>query len=179
MRERPILFSAPMETWLAIQGYEGRYEISDRGRVRSLSTYRSTSGGELKPWVQNRGYRYVTLRSPHGEKKSCAIHRLVLEAFVGPCPPGHQVAHGDGDPTNNAVTNLRWATAKENIADRSAHGRTATGERNGSSKLDRHCVNTIKRLNGVGVSAYEVARLACVSPVTIERIWRGETWRYV
>lgn len=179
MRERPIIFSAPTEDWRPIHDYEGRYEVSNTGFVRSLSAYRPTSGGVLTPWIQNRGYCYVTLRSASGAKKSFAVHRLVLEAFVEPCPPGKQVAHNDGNPRNNRLENLRWATAKENIADRAAHGRTASGDDNGSAKLDRYVVKTIKKLKACGLSAYEVARLACVSPSTIDRIWSGETWRHV
>ncbi|MFY3311567.1 MULTISPECIES: NUMOD4 motif-containing HNH endonuclease [Achromobacter] len=167
------------ETWRPVARYEGRYEVSDLGRVRSLSEYRTTSGGVLKPWVQNRGYQYVSLRSPGGVKKTFAVHRLVLEAFVGPCPNGCQCAHGDGDPTNNRVENLRWASAAENIADRTAHGRTYRGEGNASAKLDRFTVKTIKQLANAGISAYAVARLACVHPDTIERIWRGETWSHI
>ena len=173
MKERPILFSSP--TWKPVYGYEGRYDVSDTGQVRSLSTYRSNSGLILATWVQNKGYHYVTLRNSLGVKKSFAVHRLVLESFVGPCPSGKQVAHGDGNPANNNVKNLRWATAKENIADRTAHGRTAVGEKNGSSKLDKFTVKTIKKLNQKGFSAYEIARLACVNPSTIERIWSGES----
>jgi hypothetical protein len=162
-----------------VVGYEGRYEVSDHGLVRSLSNYRPTSGGVLTPWVQNRGYQYVSLRGIDRTKKTFAVHRLVLEAFVGPCPSGRQCAHGDGDPTNNQVENLRWASAAENIADRALHGRTAAGEDNGAAKLDRHAVKTIKQLGNAGVSAYALARLACVHPETVERIWRGETWRHV
>lgn len=179
MKERPIIFSASDVLWKPVVGYENRYEISNSGLVRSLSTYRSTSGGILKPWVQNRGYKYVSLRSANNIKKTFAVHRLVLDAFVGLCPPGRQCAHGDGDPTNNHVENLRWASAAENIADRALHGRTAAGEKNGSAKLDRHAVKTIKQLRNAGVSAYALARLACVHSETIERIWRGETWRHV
>lgn len=167
------------EKWKPVHGYEGRYEVSDSGLVRSLSTYRPTSGGVLTPWVQNRGYRYVSLRDAFGERKTFAVHRLVLEAFVEPCPNGKQVAHGDGNPGNNRLENLRWSTAKENIADRTAHGRTAVGDNNGSAKLDKHTVKTIKKLKGIGLSAYEIARLACVSPSTIDRIWAGEAWRHV
>ena len=121
----------------------------------------------------------VTLRGADGKKKSFAVHRLVLDAFVAPCPPGRQCAHADGNPANNRLTNLRWASAAENIADRTAHGRTRIGDENGGAKLDRHAVKTIKQLAGSGVSAYALARLACVSPDTIQRIWRGETWRHV
>ncbi|WP_423196750.1 MULTISPECIES: NUMOD4 motif-containing HNH endonuclease [unclassified Cupriavidus] len=165
--------------WKPVPGYEGRYEVSDAGHVRSLSSYRATSGGILATWVQNKGYHYVTLRSANGTKKSFAVHRLVLEAFVGPRPAGKQAAHADGNPAHNSLTNLRWATAKENIADRTAHGRTRSGEQNGSAKLDRFVVRTIKRLKGTNVSAYEVARLACISPSTVQSIWNNETWSHV
>jgi hypothetical protein len=165
--------------WRAIPGYEGRYEVSDSGAVRSLSTYRSTSGGELTPWTANKGYRYVSLRSVGSAKKSFAVHRLVLEAFEGPCPVGKQVAHWDGDPSNNHISNLRWATARENIADRTRHGRTAVGAKNGSAKLDQYTVKTIKRMKDCGFSTYETARLACVSSSTIDDIWSGETWKHV
>ncbi|KAA9173021.1 hypothetical protein F3K36_16380 [Delftia sp. BR1] len=168
-----------LEIWRPIAGYEGRYEVSNQGLVRSLSSYRPTSGGLLAPWVQNRGYQYVSLRSADGTKKTFAVHRLVLEAFTGPCPEGRQCAHGDGDPTNNRHENLRWASAAENIADRTAHGRTLVGEDNAASKLDRHAVKTIKQLSNAGISAYALARLACVHPSTVESIWRGETWRHV
>jgi len=165
--------------WRPVIGYEGRYEVSDHGAVRSLSNYRSSSGGQLSPWTNNKGYQYVTLRSPGGGKKSHAVHRLVLKAFVELRPSGKQVAHGDGDPANNRASNLRWATSKENIDDRTRHGRTARGEENAASKLDRHAVKTIKRMKDCGFSAYETARLACVNPSTIDRIWAGETWKHV
>ena len=166
------------EVWRPIAGYEGRYEVSNMGPVRSLSTYRSTSGGILKPWVQNKGYHYVTLRRVDGRRETFGVHRPVLETFVGPCPEGHQAAHDNGDPSVNTVRNLRWATAKENIADRTRHGRTRRGEENGSARLDRHIVKTIKKMRD-GFSAYETARLACVAPSTIERIWAGQIWRHI
>ena len=178
MKERPVLFSGAIPNWLPITGYEGRYDVSDSGQVNSRSDYRPSSGGILIPWVQNRGYQYVSLRLD-GKKKTFAVHRLVLDAFVGPCPHGMQVAHGDGDPKNNHLSNLRWATPKDNIADRARHGRTAKGEANGSSKLDRHAVKTIKRMKDHGFSAFETARLACVNPSTIQSIWSGESWIHI
>lgn len=166
--------------WRPAQGYEGRYEVSTAGEVRSCSTYhRRDAGRHIRGWIQNRGYRYVTLMAADGSKRSHGVHRLVLETFVGPCPPGHQAAHSNGDSADNRLANLRWASAKENIADRTRHGRTRSGEQNGSSKLDRHAVKTIKRMGERGFSAYETARLACVAPSTVESIWRGETWKHV
>jgi hypothetical protein len=113
------------------------------------------------------------------KRKSFAVHRLVLEAFNNPCPKGKQVAHGNGDPSDNRLSNLRWATAKENSADRKRHGRDATGENNGSAKLDRGAVKTIKKMKAKGFSSYETARLACVNPSTISDIWEGKIWKYV
>lgn len=173
--------SQDIELWRPIAGLESRYEVSDRGRVRTLSTYRLRYRGLiLKPWIQNKGYHYVSHRDTSTHRRICyAVHRLVLDAFVGPCPDGKQVAHGDGNPCNNHISNLRWATAKENIADRTMHGRTRFGEDNGSAKLDAGCVKTIKRLRSIGLSAYEIARLACVSPSTIQSIWEGTTWKHI
>jgi len=176
-KERPILFNS--EIWKPVVGFENRYEVSNKGRVRSLSTYRSGYFHKMmSQYVQNKGYCYVTLRNKE-RKQGFAVHRLVLEAFVGPCPKGKQVAHWNGDPGDNRVENLRWATAKENIKDRARHGRTAKGEKSGSSKLDRKAVKTIKRLKDSGLSACEIAHLACVNYSTILSIWRGETWKHL
>lgn len=162
--------------WRSVRGFEGRYEVSDAGDVRTLTTYRAyLTGRALKPYVQNKGYLYVSFRR-NGRRESFAVHRLVLEAFVGPCPARHQAAHANGDPSDNRVENLRWATSAENHADRRRHGRIPEGEANHASKLDRSAAKTIKKLRGV-VSAYELAHLACVQPSTIDSIWSGETWR--
>lgn len=171
MANRPI--------WVHVPGYEGRYSVSSDGHIRSLSTYRPNCGGILATWQNCRGYHYVTLRDASGAKKAHGVHRVVLSAFIGPCPLGKQAAHNNGDVNDNRLANLRWATAKENSADRRAHGRTVIGEAQASAKLDRHAVKTIKKMKVLGFSAYETARLACVHPTTIDRIWAGETWKHV
>ena len=132
----------------------------------------------MKPWAGKKGYQYITLRKG-GSRKTFAVHRLVLDNFVEEKPAGKQCAHYDGNPQNNCVWNLRWASAKENIDDRKRHGRTACGERQGLSKLDEKCVKTIMKLKDSGLSKYEVAHLACVSYSSIERIWNGESWRCI
>jgi len=175
---KPILFNT--EIWKPIKGYEGRYEISNFGRVKSLdSRHKKYHGKIMKPWENsNKKYLYITLRK-NNEKKTYAIHTLVLNTFIGENPGGKQCAHYDGNPENNHVENLRWATAKENIDDRKRHGRTAKGEKQGSSKLDEKSVKTILKLKDKGLSKYEVGHLACVSYTTIERIWNNESWRHL
>lgn len=118
------------EEWLPVVGHEGYYEVSDQGRVRSLSrivTYRdghtqALRGRVLSPGKQPlSGHLHVNLKA-NGSKRSVAVHALVLEAFVGPRPPGQECCHGNGDPTDNNVVNLRWDTRSGNVRDAIRHG---------------------------------------------------------
>lgn len=110
------------ENWLPIPGYED-YEVSDQGRVRSLErsvrsrwgTPKALKARVLKQPSQGR-YFVVTLYRDR-KPKCCLVHRLVLLAFRGPCPDGHEGLHFDDDPTNNRLDNLRWGTRSENAKD--------------------------------------------------------------
>lgn len=80
-----------------------------------------------------------------GRNKTFMVYRLVLEAFIGPCPEGMEACHfPDRDPANNHLTNLRWDTRVNNFKDRDYHGTTARGERNGASKLKARQVLKIR-----------------------------------
>lgn len=105
------------EKWLAIPGFEGIYEVSDRGRVASL---KHGMRRVLAGWV-NKGYPTVALRKD-GRTFTRQVHRLVLLAHVGPCPPGMEGCHSDGNPENNELSNLRWDTSSSNKRDVVAHG---------------------------------------------------------
>ncbi|WP_082946294.1 NUMOD4 motif-containing HNH endonuclease [Mycobacterium sp. E1747] len=106
------------EQWRPVLGFEGLYEVSDRGRVRSLIT-----GKVVKPHVGNqRGHLRISLKQHAGPYKGLYVHRLVLEAFVEPFRKGMECRHLDGDPTNNRLENLRWGTQSENNLDRVKHG---------------------------------------------------------
>lgn len=111
---KAALPSSTNESWRAISGWETFYEVSDRGNVISLR-----SGELLTPQTGSKGHQYVRLSTPKADK---LVHRLVLEAFVGPCPNGHECCHGDGDPSNNSLSNLRWDTSSANHYDMVRHG---------------------------------------------------------
>jgi len=118
-----------MITWLPVVGYEGFYEVSDQGDVRSLDrlvrvgadSRRLSPGKILKGTAVKGGYLTVQL-CKKGSVSRRYIHQLVLEAFIGPRPTGLDSCHNDGDCTNNGVTNLRWDTRSENALDRVKHG---------------------------------------------------------
>lgn len=100
-----------MEHWKAISGYEGIYEVSDLGRVRSLKYGKEKI---LKPGKNNWGYLKVSL-CKDGHVKKLTVHRLVAEAFI-PNPQGLEtVNHKDEDKTNNFASNLEWMSIKDNI----------------------------------------------------------------
>ena len=120
------------EEWRPVPGWEGLYEISDHGRVRSLErTVVSKRGARRtfpsvirKRQIDSRGRELVGL-SRDGRQISLALPALVALAFLGPRPEGKQVAHGDGNPLNNHISNLRYATPSENAHDMRLHGTNA------------------------------------------------------
>jgi hypothetical protein len=119
-----------MEEWRDIPGYIGLYQASNEGRIRSLIRLlpSATEAGirkekkVLSPGSDRNGRMHVAL-SADGKVRHYQVHRLVLLAFVGPCPEGMECLHGDGNPVNCAIGNLRWGTRLENHEDRRRHGR--------------------------------------------------------
>lgn len=119
-----------LEGWRPIPGYEGAYEVSDRGRVRSLARvvrrrdgrHRRTPDRILKGGVDSHGYPFVNL-ARDGRAKRYPLHQLVLSVFVGPRPDGMEVLHWDDDHAHPARHNLRYGTRSENLRDAVRNGR--------------------------------------------------------
>lgn len=106
-----------MERWLDINGYEGLYQVSDFGRVRSLGNGQTHKSERILKPTHNRNrlpYQIVSL-TKDGITKSFSVHRLVACAFI-PCDycENYQIDHIDGNPENNCLDNLRWCSAKQN-----------------------------------------------------------------
>ena len=123
------------EIWKDIPGYEGIYQVSTLGRVKSLdhvvvqcwgkgASERTYKGRLIKPcrFKKKRAYVYVDL-SKDGRVLRFSVHKLVLTTFVGPCPDGMVACHfPDPNPENNCLNNLRWDTRSANEADKEIHG---------------------------------------------------------
>jgi hypothetical protein len=103
------------EQWRPVVGFEGVYSISDRGRLRrDTATLAWPPGKILKGF--NRGKWYTAYQlTVDGKEVHRLAHRLVAEAFIGPCPPGMQCNHKDGDKANNVPSNLEWVTPLQNV----------------------------------------------------------------
>ena len=112
-----------MEIWKDIPNYEGKYQVSNLGNVRSFR--QSIAPKLLKPGRMFQGHLSVAL----GRNNSQCVHKLVLLAFVGPAPYKHECRHLNGNPSDNRLENLRWGTRSENILDAVRHGTWMTPER--------------------------------------------------
>lgn len=128
-----------MEEWKDIPGYEGKYQASTFGRIKSLARVgygpkggRTTVKEKILKQIQTSStnhYLVVTIRRADEKGfKNRLVHNLVLNTFVGSCPEGMECCHSpDRNPHNNAIWNIRWDTPKANAADRDYHGMTARG----------------------------------------------------
>lgn len=117
------------KTWLPVVGYEAAYEVSSDGDICSLTRRinggfggsRIVRGVVLTPYSTPTGHLTVAL-SADGRRRTMLVHRIVLEAFIGPCPTGMEGCHSDGNPANNHLSNLRWDTRSGNVQDTLRHG---------------------------------------------------------
>lgn len=129
------------------------------------------------------GARYcvVCLRLPSNRSKVVCryVHKLVMDAFVGPCPEGQEVLHDDNDTANNRLGNLRYGTRVENTADKFRHGTFVVGSRHKNAKLTEDAVREIRRLHGNGCSFKELGARYGVTPGVIARAARRKGWRHV
>lgn len=181
------------EEWKPVVGYEGLYEVSRSGEVRGVIRRVMTKGGVTKPWKGRPIRPFVVAKDGHlrirlsnaGTHKKHMVHRLVLEAFVGPCPTGMQCCHNDGNPRNNAVDNLRWDTPKSNWADSVRHGTSVRGEKQGSAKLTEEIVREIRAkcrpVRGYRgpTSAKNLALKYGVTVMAILRVVHNKSWRHI
>lgn len=174
------------ERWAVVVG-NPKYEVSTCGRLRSVPRrvvaghgWRDIAAAILSPRADDAGYIVYVLVDADGKPVRVYLHRLVLEAFVGPCPDDMEARHfPDGDPANNHLDNLSWATHAENIADRKTHGTSPDGERSWTAKLTDDDVRRIKRRLAAGEGQRSIARDFPVGRSLVQAIKSGKVWSHV
>lgn len=166
-----------------IPGYEG-YEVSDTGNVYSITRsiksgrgmpLRTLAGRQLKVFTDNLGYQKFH-PSHNGKKKTLHVHNAVLLAFVGPRPDRCEGAHLDGNPSNNNIANLVWATKSENERHKVLHGTCVWGELAPGARLTKRQVRWMRARRGQ-FSYKELADFYGVHKSTIAHIMTGKTWK--
>lgn len=169
------------EIWKDIPEYEGLYQVSNLGRVKSLArwvrtgrymTWHQLPERMLKFGVQPDGYLLVQL-CKDGEKITCLVHHLVLKGFVGPRPNGKQCRHfPDQNPTNNKLTNLSWGTPKKNVEDKKAKGTWGM-------KLKEDQVKQIRKLHSQGCSYQKLSILFRIDSSHVCRVVNRKVWKHI
>jgi hypothetical protein len=167
-------FKELKEIWKDIPEYEGMYQISNLGRVKSL---KSGKDKILKPREYGRGYMSVSL-CKEGESKNFKIHRLVMLAFVG--ESDLQVNHKNGIKADNRLENLEYCTASENTIHAYKNGlkKVLKGEKHGQSKLTRACAERIK-YGHQGMTQREIAKIYGIAQQLVSIIRSGKNWKHI
>lgn len=180
------------ERWLPVVEFEGFYEVSNMGRVRSIprtepvyrsdgSTWyeRAREGRLLNAARTKNGYLRVNLKK-NGVQSQHLVHRLVLSAFRGAAPDESWYAcHNNGERTDNRLPNLRWATPQSNQADRKKHGTHQCGENAAPARLTERQALQIIFERRAGKTLSDVARQFGVSFQQVSKIARGECWKHL
>jgi hypothetical protein len=166
-----------MEEWKTILEFP-EYQVSNLGRVkRVVASQGAVTGRILKPFDSN-GYKKVCLTSG-SKKRKVAIHRLVLETFVGMPSEKLDCCHWNGIRSDNRIENLRWASRSENMKDAKRHGTATIGEKNGQAILNSSDVLKIRELRKSGAKVIDMARMYNVTHQAISDICNRRNWRHI
>lgn len=173
------------EIWKSISLYEGQYEVSNKGRIRSLMTNHGVSYIKiLALYKEKKGYPTVKLHKKD-IGKTFRIHNLVLQSFVGPRPKGYCCRHLDGNKENNNLNNLKWGTYRENWEDKVLHGTNTKpkgklGSSSYNAKLNEKIVKIIKYLLKYDCfKRKEIAQIFDISTSVIQHIAKNRSWKHV
>lgn len=163
------------EQWRDIPGYEGIYQVSNLGSIRNIKVKKAPKS--LTSFLTAQGYLGVGLK--YIGRKTFTVHRLVMLAFIGECPAGHEVNHINGIKTDNRLSNLEYITHSQNMRHSVdvLNNRSARGEESGRAKLTNQDVQFIRDALSRGESRRALGRHYGVHHRTICNIEHGLTWR--
>ncbi|MCQ2059756.1 MAG: NUMOD4 domain-containing protein [Bacteroidaceae bacterium] len=164
------------ERWLPIPDYNGVYEVSDRGNVRSVISGIGYRIRILKQEKRN-GYLSVNLYL-NGKAKHHYIHRLVAMAFIPNPENKREVNHIDCNKHNNDVSNLEWCDRKYNLTHSYENGLKRFGENHGGHKLTEEQVREIRELRGIETTK-EIAKRFGIAQCTVSAIHLRRIWKEV
>jgi hypothetical protein len=174
------------EIWLPVLGYEGLYEVSNMGKVRSLDRIvpdkthgtRKLNGKFLAQTVDEFGRKSVVF-SKHSITLKKRVHLIVAAHFLGPNVSGLEVCHNDGNNSNNCVTNLRYDTHKSNMEDMADHGKSQRGEKNYNATTKLEQAKQIIGLRKQGLIYKDIAAKVGVSFTVAAKICSGHRWKWI
>lgn len=168
-----------MEQWKDVVGWEGYYQVSNQGNVKSLKRKGVTAFGErdyagynLNPVKCKNGYIAVNL-TKQGLRNQKHIHVLVLEAFIGERPYKYDACHNNGIKTDCKLENLRWDTRSNNHKDKIAHGTYQSGDKANKRKLNKDLADEIRLLK---LSNDEIANKYNISITQLWRVKNNLSW---
>lgn len=159
-----------------VQGWPN-YWITEDGEIASVN---KGKWRWKKPVKNKNGYLYVTFWDRKNDRiETHLIHRLVAKHFLNHADESLDVAHLDGNKTNNTYKNLKWCTRKENESHKVIHGTKAKGVTNGQAKLCDRSIEAIKKLvKEEKWTQKKVATLFRVSQQNISAILQGKSWHH-
>ena len=162
-------------------GYEGLYEVSNLGSVRSAGKRKGSRGGMLRPGLTGGASpRLCVVLYKNGARKTRLVHHLVLEAFDRLREPGEESRHGPGGPFDNRwPENLKWGTPAENQADRVRDGTSNRGERQWQAKLTAEIVTECRRRYAAGERLGQLAAEFGINPASMSQVVSGATWAWL
>lgn len=173
-------FVMEKEIWKSVVGYEGKYQVSNKGRVRSLNYHREKRIKIMKSRIMDSGYEDIRL-CENGKNKAHLMHRLVAKAFI-PNPDNKRcVNHIDGDKSNNLLDNLEWVSYQENTDHALENDLyNFNGENHYNSILTKEDVLSIrKEYKPYVVTARMLSEKHGVSVVTIKKIVQRKKWKHI
>lgn len=170
--------SHPIENWRPVVGYEGLYEVSDLGSIRSSDRKWHPGRTLARVIAPTTGYLQVGLCRDK-EQTTRMVHSLVLEAFVGPRPAGHEACHNNGVRSDCRLANLRYDTVCGNHADKWKHGTAVIGEKCHTARLTEADVKAMRIEWKSGADCASLGRKYGVSTQAAWRACNRTSWRHV
>lgn len=178
------------EVWRSIPDFGGHYEASNFGRIRSIDRVveKECSGigaglckqhykGKILSQAKSSKLGHLTVHIGVDKKRyTVSVHRLVLTAFIGPCPDGMEACHNNGIAWDNRIENLRWDTHRENNRDRLKHGTYLVGENHKMAKLT---ADAVLRIRASGLNGPQVAKQFGIGTTHAHRILTRQSWVHI